>query len=149
MSWVQIPPAAPAFPLCRRRRRDSRSTDNSMRIAGQTGLSRLYHYQDFNLTTPDFLHVDRLIDILSNHRIYCSNPADFLDDPVNRAATAESFIANQRGGPKGSRMDEMLRTNPEMLKQCIHILGSLLSLSRSMSYLNVVALLAQSQRHLS
>jgi Protein of unknown function (DUF2971) len=105
--------------------------DDSIRIAGQTGFSSLYHYQDFDLT-PAF-HVDRLVDILRNHRIYCSNPADFndpwdckpyfdpalLDDPINRAATAESLIATQRGGPKGNKTDHLLRTNPAVLKSAI------------------------------
>src|SRR5262249_36766616 len=69
-----------------------------------------------------------------NHRIYCSNPADFndpwdckpyfdpslLDDPVNQAATAESLIATQRGGPQGDPIDHALRTNLPFLKKAMH-----------------------------
>jgi hypothetical protein len=98
-----------------------------IRFAAQAGINSLYHYQDFQPA----LHADRLADILQNHRIYCSNPADFndpwdckpyfdpdlLDDPANQAATAESFIATQRGGPKGDKMDDLLRTDPVLLKQ--------------------------------
>jgi hypothetical protein len=104
--------------------------DESVRFAGQAGISSLYHYQDFQ----SGLHADRLVDILQNHRIYCSNPADFndpwdckpyfdpslLDDPANQAATAESLIATQRGGPKGDKMDQLLRTDAALLKQVIH-----------------------------
>jgi Protein of unknown function (DUF2971) len=104
--------------------------DDSIQIAGQAGISSLYHYQDFQ---PG-LHADRLVDILRNHRIYCSNPADFndpwdckpyfdpalLNDPANHAATAESLIATQRGGPKGNTTDHLLRTNPAFLKNAIH-----------------------------
>jgi hypothetical protein len=103
---------------------------NPIRFAAQAGISSLYHYQDFQ----SGLHADRLADILQNHRIYCSNPTDFndpwdckpyfdpdlLDDPTNQAATAESFITTQRGGPKGDRMDDQLRTNPALLKLLIH-----------------------------
>ena len=104
--------------------------EDSIRFAGHAGTDGLYHYQDFQ---PD-THADRLADILRNHRIYCSNPADFndpwdckpyfdpdlLDDPVNRAATAESFIATQSGGPRGDRMDQLLRTNATILKALLH-----------------------------
>lgn len=104
--------------------------DDSIRSAGQASIFSLYHYQDLQ---PG-LHADRLTDILKNHRIYCSNPADFndpwdckpyfdpalLDDPSNRAATAEFLIATQQGGPKGDKMDHILRTNPNVLKRLIH-----------------------------
>ncbi len=104
--------------------------DESVRFAGQAGISSLYHYQDFQ---PG-LHADRLIDILKNHRIYCSNPAGFndpwdckpyfdpalLEDPANRAATAESLIANQKGGPKGDIRDRLLRTDETFLKNVVH-----------------------------
>ena len=79
----------------------------------------LYHYEAF--------HADRLADILRNHRIYCSNPANFndpwdckpylnpalLDDPDNHAATANQFIAT---GPKDEQFDHWLRTDPAFLK---------------------------------
>lgn len=104
--------------------------DDSIRFPGEAGISSLYHYQDFQ---PG-LHADRLVDILQNHRIYCSSPVDFndpwdckpyfdpalLDDPANRAATAESLIATQRGGPKGDKMDQLLRTDASLLKQLLH-----------------------------
>jgi hypothetical protein len=47
-------------------------------LAGQIGLSRLYHCQDFNLRISDD-HVGCLTDILQNHRTWCSNPATFND----------------------------------------------------------------------
>jgi Protein of unknown function (DUF2971) len=103
--------------------------DDSIRISTQAGFKSLYHYQDFQPA----LHADRLIDIFRYHRIYCSNPADFndpwdckpyfdpdlLDDPAHRAATAEAFIANRRGGPQGDRADQLLRTNPVVLKKLL------------------------------
>jgi hypothetical protein len=101
--------------------------DDSIRVAAQAGITSLYHYQDFQ----SGMHADRLTDILQNRRVYCSNPADFndpwdckpyfdpalLDDPAARAATAESLIATQRGGPKGDEVDHAIRTNPAFLKQ--------------------------------
>lgn len=104
--------------------------DRAISIAGQAGFDSLYHYQDFQSA----IHTNRLIDILQKHRIYCSNPADFndpwdckpyfdpalLDDPANRAATAESLIENQSGGPKGDKDDQLLRTSPAVLKALIH-----------------------------
>jgi hypothetical protein len=101
--------------------------DNPIRYAGQAGISRLYHYQDFQ---PGVL-TDRLVDILQNHRIYCSNPADFndpwdckpyfdptlLDNPANHAATADSLIATQIGGTP--ERDHLLRTNVAFLKRVI------------------------------
>jgi len=104
--------------------------DDPIRFAGQAGLTSLYHYQDFQ---PD-LHTDRVTDILQNHRIYCSNPADFndpwdckpyfdptlLDDPVNRSATAESLIATHIPGPNDEMIIQQLRTNPTFLKEMIH-----------------------------
>jgi hypothetical protein len=103
--------------------------NDSIRISAQADFKSLYHYQDFQPA----LHTDRLIDILRNHRIYCSNPVDFndpwdckpyfdpdlLDDPAHRAATAEAFIANQRGGPQGSKEDQLLRTDIVLLKQLL------------------------------
>jgi len=104
--------------------------DDSIRSAGQAGIKSLYHYQDFQ---PGPL-ADRLADILENHRVYCSSPADFndpwdckpyfdpalLDDPANQAATVESLIAAQQGGPKGDKVDELLRTNLALLKNAVH-----------------------------
>lgn len=104
--------------------------DDSIRFAGQTGLTSLYHYQDFQ---PD-LHSDRLVDILQNHRIYCSNPADFndpwdckpyfdptlLDDPANHSATAESLIATHIPGPNDEMIIQQLRTSSAFLKKAIH-----------------------------
>jgi hypothetical protein len=97
-------------------------TDGSMRVAGQSGISSLYHYQDFQ---PDFL-----ADILGRHRIYCSNPNDFndpwdckpyfdanlLDDPAKRALVAEFFISQRKGGAELESMDRRLRTDPTTLK---------------------------------
>ncbi len=82
--------------------------DDSIRFAGPAGLTSLYHYEDFQL--------DRLADILRNHRIYCSNPADFNDpwdckpyfnpalhdDPVNHSAAAAALIAT---GPNDAVID--------------------------------------------
>lgn len=81
----------------------------TLRIAGNIGLSSLYHYQDFNLRGSDD-HVGRLTDILQNHRVWCSNPATFNDpwdckpyfvsgkDPKNRAATALWLSRTGHGG---------------------------------------------------
>jgi Protein of unknown function (DUF2971) len=104
--------------------------DDSIRSAAEAGIGSLYHYQDLQ---PG-LHADRLADVLRNHRIYCSNPADFndpwdckpyfdpalLDDPANRAATAESFIATQQPGPNADRYENLLRTDLSFLKWAIH-----------------------------
>jgi hypothetical protein len=104
--------------------------DDSIRVAGQTGLTSLYHYQAFQ---PD-LHTDRLADILRNHRVYCSNPGDFndpwdckpyfdpvlLDDPLRRSATAEFLIATHIPFPNDEVINRQLRTNPTFLKQGIH-----------------------------
>ena len=104
--------------------------NNSTRVAGQTGPASLYHYQDFQ---PN-LHTDRVADILQNHRMYCSNPADFndpwdckpyfdpalLDDPVNHAATAESLIATHIPGRNDEMINQQLRTNSAFLKKAIH-----------------------------
>src|SRR5215472_11992557 len=101
--------------------------------AGQIGLSSLYHYQDFNLDSSDD-HLERLTDILKNHRIWCSNPANFndpwdckpyfdpalLNDPQTRAATAETLISTRKGGAELNHIDEKLRRNPEFLKAAIH-----------------------------
>jgi hypothetical protein len=104
--------------------------DASIRSATEAGMSSLYHYQDFQ---PG-LHADRLADSLKNHRIYCSNPADFndpwdckpyfdpalLDDPANQARTAESFISTQLPGPNADKIQQLLRSNVPFLKQAIH-----------------------------
>ena len=105
----------------------------SAQVAGQLGLSSLYHYQDFNLKSSDD-HVGRLSDILKNHRIWCSNPATFndpwdckpyfdpalLDDPHARAATAEALISTRMGGAELNHIDESLRKDPEFLKAAMH-----------------------------
>jgi hypothetical protein len=105
--------------------------DDEVRFAGQAGIERLFHYQDFNPPNP--IDVERLTDILTRNRIFCSDPTTFndpwdckpyfdpalLDDPVIQAGTAESFIATQKGGPKGDIMDHLLRTNPALLKQLL------------------------------
>ncbi len=99
--------------------------DNST-IAAQAGLTHLYHYEAF--------HADRLADILLNHRIYCSNPADFndpwdckpyfspalLDDPVNHSAAAERLIATHIPGPDDAAINHRLRTDPAYMKAAIH-----------------------------
>ena len=104
--------------------------EDPIRVAGQTGLASLFHYQDFQ---PD-LHTDRVADILRNHRIYCSNPADFndpwdckpyfdpalLDDPANRSATAESLIATHIPSRNDETINRRLRTDPSFLKKAIH-----------------------------
>ena len=104
--------------------------DDSIQFAGQAGLTSLHHYQDFQ----PHLHTDRVADILQNHRIYCSNPADFndpwdckpyfdpalLDDPVNHSATAESLIATHIPGPNDDVIIRQLRTNPAFLKKAMH-----------------------------
>jgi Protein of unknown function (DUF2971) len=105
--------------------------ENIAQFAGQTAITSLYHYQDFDLKS-DQHHLDRLVDILKHNRVYCSNPADFndpwdcrpyfdpdlLDDPTHWRATAEYLIANKRG-PNGPT-DDLLRTNLAFLKRMIH-----------------------------
>jgi hypothetical protein len=102
-------------------------------VAGQLGLTSLYHYQNFDLSSSDD-HLGRLTDILRNHRIWCSNPARFndpwdckpyfdpalLDDPQERAATAEALISTRKGGPELNHIDERLRNDPEFLKAAMH-----------------------------
>jgi len=116
-----------------------------MQVAGQLGLTSLYHYQDFNLRSADD-HVGRLTDILKNNRIWCSNPASFndpwdckpyfdpslLDDPQARAATAEALISTRTGGAELNHIDERLRMSPDFLKGAIqefstHLLGFIAS----------------------
>lgn len=96
-------------------------------FAGPLCIPRLYHYQDFQ---PNHEHADRLADILMNHRVYCSNPANFndpwdgkpyfdphlLDDPTNRALTTEFLIANQRADRQSDSDDHLLRTDLALLK---------------------------------
>jgi hypothetical protein len=102
-------------------------------VAGQLGLTSLYHYQDFDLRNTDD-HLGRLTDILKNHRIWCSNPSRFndpwdckpyfdpalLDDPQTRAATAEQLISTRQGGPELNHIDEKLRHDSEYLKAAMH-----------------------------
>jgi hypothetical protein len=110
-------------------RRYIEDMDRPLGIAGRIGLERLYHYQPLD----GDLDSDRLIDILRNRRVYCSNPANFndpwdcrpffdldvTDDPVKRLEIAEQFIANQKSGPKGDPIDDQLRADPAFLKQCL------------------------------
>lgn len=114
-----------------------RAMATSLQVAGQLGLSSLYHYQDFNLAGNDD-HVGRLTDILKNHRIWCSNPTNFndpwdckpyfdpalLDEPELRAATAEALISTRTGGAELNHVDEKLRNNPAFLKAAIHQFSS-------------------------
>jgi hypothetical protein len=108
--------------------------ETSAQVAGQLGVTSLYHYQDFNLVSSDD-HVGRMTDILKHHRIWCSNPADFndpwdckpyfdsalLDDPQIRVATAESLISNARkAGTALNHVDEKLRSDPEFLRTAVH-----------------------------
>ena len=101
------------------------TTLSANRIAARLGIPRLYHYAPF---CPD-----RLIDILRNHRIFCSNPANFNDpwdckpcfdpelitDAESQSASAEYFISNQSGGPHGDMYDDALRKSPFVLKSTI------------------------------
>jgi hypothetical protein len=104
--------------------------DLSPRVAGEAGITYLYHYQDFDSGT----HTERLVDILQNHRVYCSNPESFndpwdckpyfdpdlLDNPIKLAASASALIATRTGGAELDRIDELLRTNPAALKKLVH-----------------------------
>lgn len=104
-----------------------------MQAAGPLGLQSLYHYQDFDLS-GSVDHIDRLADVLTKHRVYCSNPATFndpwdckpyfdpalLDDPSVREATVEKLISTRTGGPELDPLDERLRADPEFLKEAIH-----------------------------
>jgi hypothetical protein len=101
---------------------------DSVRFAGQAGLSCLYHYQDFD--PRGFVDSDRLADVLGNHRIFCSNPRNFndpwdckpyfnleaLDDPSIMAATAETLISTRIDGPNAVEIDQRLRSDPAFLK---------------------------------
>jgi hypothetical protein len=103
--------------------------DPSVQFAGSLKIQQLYHYQDFDLDSSDN-HAGRLLDILQNHRIYCSNPADFndpwdckpffdpalLDDPARARATAEALISTSVGGPELARTDARLLRSPSFLK---------------------------------
>ncbi|HYL76118.1 MAG TPA: DUF2971 domain-containing protein [Bryobacteraceae bacterium] len=107
--------------------------DTPPKAAVQVGLNSLYHYQDFDLKSSDD-HAGRLRDILKNHRIWCSNPANFndpwdgkpyfdpafLDDPEVRAFTAEAIISTRKGGPELGHIDYKLRTDPKFLKAALH-----------------------------
>jgi Protein of unknown function (DUF2971) len=101
----------------------------SVQFAGSLKIPQLYHYQDFDLTSGDD-HAGRLLDILQNHRIYCSNPAKFndpwdckpffdpalLDDPNAGRAAAEALISTRTGGHELDHVDDQLRRNPSFLK---------------------------------
>ncbi len=106
--------------------------DSSQRSAGQLNIPSLYHYQDFD---PNNSHdLGRLTDILTNHRIWCSNPANFndpwdgkpyfdpalLDEPAARVATAEALISTRTGGTELNDVDDRLRTDPKFLKAALH-----------------------------
>src|SRR5579863_7289840 len=100
----------------------------SVQFAAQLNFIHLYHYQDFDLDSSDD-HAGRLLDILQNHRIYCSSPADFndpwdckpffdpalLDDPDARHASAEALISTRTGGPELDHIDDRLRRDPDFL----------------------------------
>jgi hypothetical protein len=92
-------------------------------MAGTAGVDALYHYQPFD--------PDRLADILTNNRVYCSNPAtfndpwdckpffdvDIVDDPVMHQQIAERFISTREGGQHGDPMNDELRRNPKLVKR--------------------------------
>ncbi len=99
--------------------------NGSQEIAARLGITSLFHYQKFE--------PDHLADVLQNHRIFCSNPLNFNDpwdckpyfdpdlvvDAETHAATAQSFIQTQRGGPRGDQEDEILRRNPAAVKMLL------------------------------
>jgi len=101
----------------------------SVQFARQLNFTHLYHYQDFDLNSSDD-HAGRLLDILQNHRIYCSSPANFndpwdckpffdpalLDDPDARRASAEALISTRTGGPELDHIDDRLRRDPDFLR---------------------------------
>jgi len=78
--------------------------NDSVRYAGEAGITSLYHYQDFD--PANSVDSDRLVDVLDNNRMFCSDPRSFndpwdckpyfdldaLDDPAIMSATAESLI---------------------------------------------------------
>jgi Protein of unknown function (DUF2971) len=96
--------------------------------AGKARTPSLFHYQDFNPANP--VHSERLMDILENIRIFCSDPRSFndpwdckpffdldaLDDPAIMSATAESLISTRIAGPDTPRIDELLRKDASFLK---------------------------------
>jgi len=102
--------------------------NDSVRYAGEAGITSLYHYQDFD--SANSVDSDRLVDVLDNNRIFCSDPRSFndpwdckpyfdldaLDDPAIMSATAESLISTRIDSPDAVRTDELLRTNPTFLK---------------------------------
>lgn len=105
------------------------SPSPSVQFARQLNFTHLYHYQDFDLNSSND-HAGRLLDILRNHRIYCSNPANFndpwdckpffdpalLDDPDVRRASAEALISTRTGGQELDNVDDRLRRDPDFLK---------------------------------
>jgi hypothetical protein len=100
--------------------------DVPVRFAGQLSVPRLYHYQDFDLTSSAD-HTARLVDILQEHRIWCSNPAHFndpwdckpyfdpalLDSSETCRAAAEALIATRKGGAELDHVDARLRNDPD------------------------------------
>ncbi len=94
--------------------------------AHENGLASIYHYTVFNET--------RLADILTNHRVFCSDPATFndpwdckpyfdpdvVDDPEEHAKLAERIIEGQPGGAKGDLQEQIIRGNPNVVKALIH-----------------------------
>lgn len=107
--------------------------NDSARYAGRAGIASLYHYQDFNPATS--VDSDRLIDVLNNNRIFCSDPRSFndpwdckpyfnldaLDEPAIMSATAEALISTRTGGLDAARIDEQLRTNSTFLKSAMKL----------------------------
>lgn len=99
----------------------------------QFGFPHLYHYQDFDLDSTA-RHLDRLTDIVKNHRIWCSDPTTFndpwdgkpyfdpahLDDDDVRSKTVEALIATRQGGSELDHVDALLRSDPRAIKAMIH-----------------------------
>src|SRR5579863_772159 len=72
LTRVRIPLSPPFRYQCSYAHRiaNELAMDDSIRFAGQAGISSLYRYQDF----PAGPSCCRLVDILRNHRVYCSDP---------------------------------------------------------------------------
>jgi len=113
-----------------------RADESGVTSAGQERHPYLYRYLRFPLEKP---RPDRdggsemLKDVLVNRRVRASNPLyfndpwdckprihpDLLKDPELRQTMAESFVLNQKDGPKGDPTDRRLINDPAFLTRNI------------------------------
>ena len=102
-------------------------------VAGQLGLTSLYHFQDFDLSSTDD-HLGRLTDILKNQRSGGRtrhgstirglvkphfDPA-LLDAPKARLRQRRNSIPTRRGGPELNHIDEKFRLDAVYLRAPVY-----------------------------